>query len=67
MDIGLHQIAKRPIHELVALQGGEAGEILGDDANAEVSPAVARAGVPGVQMAVVSELDLIGVQGVLQP
>ncbi len=62
MNVGLHQIAKGAVNELVALHGSQAFEIFGHDADAEVPPAIACAGMSGVQMTVVDELDLIRVQ-----
>ena len=60
VNVRLHQLAQRAIHELVTLQSAQPGESGGDDAHAEMPSAVARAGVAGVPVAVVDEFDLIG-------
>lgn len=64
VNVRLHQVGERAIHQLVPLQCAQPLEFAGDDADAKVASAVARSGVPGVQMAVVDQLDDLRVQGV---
>ena len=53
MDIGLHEVADRRVHQAVAGNGGNAAERLGHDGDAEMAVTLRRSGMPGVQMALI--------------
>jgi hypothetical protein len=53
VDIGQHHVGERFIHELMALQGSQAYELGGDNANCVMTPAIARSCVTRVEMTVV--------------
>lgn len=66
MNIRLHQRAERVVDPAVALEAIEAGECLGDQTHAVVPSTVAGAGMARVQMALVLDLEGLGLEGVGQ-
>ncbi len=66
VDVGLHEIAQRPVNQLVPLQRAQAAKVGGHDAHAKMPSAISRTRMTGVQMAVVDQLDLLGVQCLAQ-
>lgn len=66
VNIGLHEGIQRAIDELMALQNTQTLEVIGHDAHSKVPAAVARARVARMQMAVIDEIDPVGMQGTLQ-
>jgi len=65
VNIGLHERIQRAIDELMALQNPQILEVIGHDAHSKVPAAVACARMACVQMAVIDEIDPVGVQGTL--
>ena len=67
MDVGLHHLAQGGVHGAMAGQGWYPGEGLADDTDTEMSPPIASAGMSGMLMAVVDDLQFqrleSGVQG----
>ena len=66
----LHQIAESMIHEAMAREGAQTGELGGGDAQAKVAFAasiVLRTNMPSVRCALVSELHGARVQRIVQP
>src|SRR5688500_1541801 len=66
VNVGLHQLAERPIDQLMTLQGAQSSKVGGDHAHAKMTSAIARASMAGVQVAVVDQLDLIRMKRALQ-
>lgn len=66
MDIGLHQVAERPVNQLMPLQGAHGSELLGYDVDAKVPAPVPGTGVTGVQVAVVGQFQDFRLQSGLQ-
>lgn len=57
VDVGLHEISEGGIDRAMALHGRLPGEMRRDDSHPEVPAAGAGAGVAGVQMAFVGDLQ----------
>lgn len=57
MNIRFHHRAEGSVHELMTLDGSQAGKGLRDDTYAEMTPAIAGTGMAYVQVAVVDDLD----------
>jgi len=66
MDIGLHQLAQRGIHDPVPGQRRLAGESLADHPHPEMTAPVARAGVACVVMAFILKFQRTRLQRRLQ-
>lgn len=62
MDIRLHQVAQRPVNQLMPLQGAHGSELLGYDVDAKVTASVPGARVPGVQVAVIGQFQHLRLQ-----
>ena len=58
MDIGRHQVLQGVVHAAVPGQRKLPREYRGGDAEPEMAPAVARAGMAAVQVALVDQRDL---------
>jgi len=66
MDLGAHQIRNRVVHQPVASEGRKPCKARRGDAHPEM-PALARAGVAGVQGAVVVQFEPGGGEGTFEP
>jgi len=66
MDIGLHQLAQRGIHDPVPGQRQLAGEGLADHPHPEVTAPIARAGVARMAVAFILKFQRTGLQPRLQ-
>ena len=62
MDVGTHLLGEGSIDEALALDEAFPLEAIRDDENAEVSTPGLRARVPGVEMALVDDLDVHGIE-----
>lgn len=60
MYVALHQVADRFIDEPMALNWPQALEFGRADLYPEMSPAVLRSGMPGMQVAFVNDLEIAG-------
>lgn len=58
MDFALHHLRERPVDETLRRHPALAGKTLGDDTDAKMTGAPRRAGVTGVEGAVVDNLDV---------
>jgi len=58
--VTFHHLCQRGIYHTVPRQGRLAGELRGHDLKLVMTSAIARAGVPRVLVAVISDLDLRG-------
>ena len=63
MNIRVHHVAQRLEHHSVALQRLRPAEPFGDYPDTKVALAILRAGVAGVQMAIVDDLELCRREG----
>lgn len=59
MNIGMHQISRGGIDQLMLFQRRFAGELRGTDDDTEVAFAFLRAGVAGMQMALILDLQMV--------
>lgn len=66
VNVRLHQILERTVHELVPLQCPQPGEAAGDDVHPKMPFAVAGARVTGMEVTVVGQLDAVGVERLLE-
>ncbi len=66
VNVGLHQRAERSIDHPMSLQCLRAGESPGNDSNTKVTTAISRAGVSGVFVTVVDDLERFRRKGVLE-
>jgi len=66
MNVSLHHVAQRAVHELMTLNRAQTFEILRNDSYTIMSATVASPRVPGMQVAVVGHFDPIGVQLITQ-
>jgi len=66
MDIGLHQVAQRPVDQLMSLQRAHGSESLGDDVDAKVPATVPGTGVAGMQVAVICQFQGVRLQSCRQ-
>ncbi len=57
MNVGLQEICENLIHQLMALDGPQASELLRHDRHPEMAFAISGAGVTNMQMTVVDDFD----------
>src|SRR5712671_1449379 len=57
MDIGLHHLSERFIHELMALQWPKSGKLSRNNANRVVTAAVACTGMPRMEVTIVDDFQ----------
>lgn len=66
MDLAAHRVGQDAVDEALALDPARALETGRDDEGAEVPAALTRPGVSGVQVALVHDLDAVGVEALAQ-
>ena len=67
MNVGLHHRAQRRVDHPVPLDRSLAGKPARKNAHLKMPAAVARPGVPGVPVAIVYHVELVGIERCLQP
>ena len=66
MNVGLHQFAQGGVDLSMACNQGLALKRFGDDVHGEVATPGGRSGMAGVQMAVILDIDVLRLEGLLQ-
>jgi hypothetical protein len=61
-----HPLGDRMIHKSMSCQSACAGKALGNQPDAVVASSALRAGMPGMQMAVIGQIDLRAGKSLLQ-